>query len=234
MSKEIFVDALVARPDGIPFFSLLKSRLINGGRITQVQAVLDENNLTPGNLAEVVRLAFGVEIELEDILVGDTRISERDRSFAQKFGFKVLPLAYASLNGDQVEAWIQSTLVLEEHPLARTGNENAVMITTESSLSPGSLSRNHVLPYGEATSAYYLRMTVRDHPGVLAMITQKFAGSNINIRGVIQPKAEEGSKVTDIAFILSPCKTHVLQSTLVSIGASENVRETNAVFRVLL
>lgn len=232
--KEIHVGFLATKPDGVPLFSLLKDRLINGGRITQVQAVLDGDNLTPGNLVEVVRLAFGVEIELRDIHAGDTKISERDRLLAGQFGFTVLPLAYASLNGGQVEAWIQPTLVLEEHPLARTGNKNAAMITTEPFLSLDSLSQNHALSYGETTAAHYLRMTARDHPGVLAGITREFAARNINVRGVIQPKAEEGSKVTDIAFILSPCQTHVFQSALASIMASKNVLETNAVFRVLL
>lgn len=231
--KEILVSSLVTKPaDLIPLSHLLRGYLDKG--ITEVQAVLEGRALNARNLADIVTLAFKTRIVPGDIYVDNSKIEERDQWFATQFGFTVLPLAYTRLHEGQVEAWIGPTLVLEEHPLARTGNKNAVMVTTESSLFAGSLSQNHVLPYEKTTAAHYLRMTVKDDPGVLAGITREFADRNINIRGVLQPKAEEGSEVTDIAFILSPCKTGVLQSALASIGASENILKTRAVFRVLL
>jgi homoserine dehydrogenase len=51
---------------------------------------------------------------------------------------------------------------------------------------PGSLSDKPILPIGEIETAYYLRMDVKDHPGVLAKIATVLSESDINIESIIQ------------------------------------------------
>lgn len=57
------------------------------------------------------------------------------------------------------------------------------------------LSDEKPKPMSEVSSAYYLRLTVADRPGVLAAISGIFAKRNISIAQVIQKKADEGQAV---------------------------------------
>lgn len=230
--REIFVGTVQTKPgDRIPIAHLLETRAINGG-IIGIQAALDRADLTPENLAYLANLAFSTQISPEQVYVDIRPIDKRDRFFADQFGFTILPLGYAGLKEGKIEAWIQPTLVPKDHSLTQTENGNAVMLTTGlGGVYP--LSFNQVRPYDESWAAHYVRMTVKDHPGVLARITWGFADRKISIKGLLQPKAPEGVDETDIASILWPCQTGVLQSALDSIGASEDILRTHAVFRVL-
>lgn len=232
-AREINVGLLVTRPDLIPLSHLLSTGYINKG-IVEVAAVFDGRKRSARNLAKIVALAFKRNIKLRDVYVDDSRIEERDQCFALQFGFTIAQLAYARLSGGQIEAWIGPTLIPKSYPLAQTESQNTVMVTSRSLRSSTREDQSEVRPYKEIILAHYVRMTVKDHPGVLASITKEFAERNINIKGVIQPKAQEGSGETDVAFILRPCQTGVLQSALASIGASEDILRTHAVFRVLL
>ncbi|WP_208022014.1 homoserine dehydrogenase [Pseudomaricurvus hydrocarbonicus] len=57
-----------------------------------------------------------------------------------------------------------------------------------------------VLPISEVTTAYYLRMTAEDRPGVLNKVTQILSDSGISIEAVIQKEPEEGG--TEVPLIL--------------------------------
>lgn len=52
-----------------------------------------------------------------------------------------------------------------------------------------------VLPVSEIVSRYYVRLTVVDKPGVMAMISSILAESNIGISSVVQPEGHEGASV---------------------------------------
>ncbi len=54
-----------------------------------------------------------------------------------------------------------------------------------------SLREQEILPIEEVTTAYYLRMIIEDHPGVLNKITQILSDSGISIEAVIQKENEE-------------------------------------------
>jgi homoserine dehydrogenase len=59
---------------------------------------------------------------------------------------------------------------------------------TSPSLSFGKGSRA-VVPMGEIASKYYLRITVKDSPGVLAAITRVFADNDVSITTVQQSES---------------------------------------------
>jgi homoserine dehydrogenase len=58
-----------------------------------------------------------------------------------------------------------------------------------------------VLPIGDVTSRYYLRLSVVDKPGVLARVAAILAASKIGISSVIQPEGHEGESVPLILMI---------------------------------
>jgi homoserine dehydrogenase len=64
-----------------------------------------------------------------------------------------------------------------------------------------SLSDLPVLPIGEVETAYYLRLTVADEPGVLADITRILADAAISIDAVLQREPAEGEQRTDIILL---------------------------------
>jgi homoserine dehydrogenase len=66
---------------------------------------------------------------------------------------------------------------------------------------PGQLADIKVLPIGEVTTSYYLRMRVQDKPGVLADITRILADQQISIDAMIQREPAEGEQQTDIIML---------------------------------
>jgi len=66
---------------------------------------------------------------------------------------------------------------------------------------PDRLSRERILPMGEVETSYYLRLRVRDQPGVLADITRILAASRISIDAMVQKEPGEGEKRVDIVLL---------------------------------
>jgi homoserine dehydrogenase len=66
---------------------------------------------------------------------------------------------------------------------------------------PDRLARDPILPIGEVETSYYLRMRVRDRPGVLADVTRILADSKISIDAMVQKEPEEGESRVDIVML---------------------------------
>ena len=66
---------------------------------------------------------------------------------------------------------------------------------------PDRLSDVRILPIGEVETSYYLRMRVRDKPGVLADITRILADSSISIDAMVQKEPGEGESRVDIVML---------------------------------
>jgi homoserine dehydrogenase len=66
---------------------------------------------------------------------------------------------------------------------------------------PGSLAKDPILPIGAVETSYYLRMRVKDRPGVLADITRILADSKISIDAMVQKEPGEGEKQVDIVML---------------------------------
>ncbi|MGB9603412.1 MAG: homoserine dehydrogenase [Verrucomicrobiia bacterium] len=69
-----------------------------------------------------------------------------------------------------------------------------------------------IVPIGDVSSQYYIRLTVLDKPGVLAKISTIFGDSNISIASVIQPESREGESVPLIMMIHSAPNSAMLKS----------------------
>jgi homoserine dehydrogenase len=88
-----------------------------------------------------------------------------------------------------------------------------------------------VLPIGEVTCRYYLRLSVIDKPGTLAKITAILGASNIGISSVIQPEGHEGESVPLILMIHDATNKNVGQA-LAKIGKLSAVKAPPLMIRV--
>ncbi len=66
---------------------------------------------------------------------------------------------------------------------------------------PDQLSAIPILPMGEVETAYYLRMRVKDRPGVLAEITRVLADLSISIDAMVQKEPHEGEEEANIIML---------------------------------
>ncbi len=66
---------------------------------------------------------------------------------------------------------------------------------------PDQLHDTPVLPMGKIESAYYLRLSAYDRPGVMADVTRILADGEISIDAILQKEAEEGEDVVDVIIL---------------------------------
>ncbi|MBL8385672.1 MAG: homoserine dehydrogenase [Burkholderiales bacterium] len=66
---------------------------------------------------------------------------------------------------------------------------------------PDRLANTPILPIGEVETSYYLRLRVKDQPGVLADITRVLADNNISIDAMVQKEPAEGEDQVDIIML---------------------------------
>ncbi|MFN3543825.1 MAG: homoserine dehydrogenase [Thiobacillus sp.] len=66
---------------------------------------------------------------------------------------------------------------------------------------PDQLANTPILPMDEVRTAYYLRLSAFDRPGVLADITRILADSDISIDAMVQKEPAEGEEQVDIILL---------------------------------
>ncbi|MBR5999849.1 MAG: homoserine dehydrogenase [Oxalobacter sp.] len=66
---------------------------------------------------------------------------------------------------------------------------------------PDAMNDTPILPISEVTTSYYLRMQVKDQPGVLADITRILADLKISIDAFLQKEPLEGETLVDIIVL---------------------------------
>ena len=81
---------------------------------------------------------------------------------------------------------------------------------------PDQLADTPILAMGEVTTSYYLRMRVKDQPGVLADVTRVLADNNISIDAMVQKEPAEGVDQVDIIML-----THRAVESLVNIAIAK-------------
>jgi homoserine dehydrogenase len=69
---------------------------------------------------------------------------------------------------------------------------------------PDQLSNEPVLPMDDVETGYYLRLRVKDKPGVLSEITRVFADLKISIDAMVQKEPHEGEDQADIVMLTHP------------------------------
>jgi homoserine dehydrogenase len=86
------------------------------------------------------------------------------------------------------------------------------------------------VPIEEARTRYYLRMEVRDQPGVLGRIATAFGENGVSIASLVQKPLLDGK--AEIVWITHEVEERSLRSALDAIGALPAVHDIPSVIRV--
>ena len=70
---------------------------------------------------------------------------------------------------------------------------------------PDQLRDTPILPIEKIETAYYLRISAYDKPGVMADVTRILADSHISIDAMLQKEAEEGEDIVDVIILSHRC-----------------------------
>jgi homoserine dehydrogenase len=90
---------------------------------------------------------------------------------------------------------------------------------------PDQLRNTPILPITKVETAYYLRLSVFDKPGVMADVTRILADSHISIDAMLQKEAEEGEDKVDVIILTHRC---VEENANVAIAKIENLATSAA------
>jgi len=81
-----------------------------------------------------------------------------------------------------------------------------------------------VMPIGEVTTSYYLRLKVSDETGVLANITKLLADNNISIDALLQKEAGHGESQTDLVILTHQTQEKYMMHAIASIEKLDTVQ----------
>jgi homoserine dehydrogenase len=97
---------------------------------------------------------------------------------------------------------------------------------------PDQLHDTPILPMGKVETAYYLRLSAYDRPGVMADVTRILADHEISIDAVLQKEAEEGEDVVDVIILTHRCLEEQANAAIAKIEALASM--ANKVVRIRL
>jgi homoserine dehydrogenase len=88
---------------------------------------------------------------------------------------------------------------------------------------PGSMVNTTIMPMGEITTSYYLRLRVADVTGVLADITRILADNSISIDAMLQREADDGENQTDLIMLTHETKEKNILAAIAKVEALKTV-----------
>ncbi len=97
---------------------------------------------------------------------------------------------------------------------------------------PDQLHDTPILPMGKVETAYYLRLSAYDKPGVMADVTRILADNAISIDAMLQKEAEEGEDVVDVIILTHRCLEENANIAIAKIEALATI--ANKVVRIRL
>jgi homoserine dehydrogenase len=97
---------------------------------------------------------------------------------------------------------------------------------------PDQLHDTPILPMGKVETAYYLRLSAYDRPGVMADVTRILADNEISIDAMLQKEAEEGEDVVDVIILTHRCLEERANNAIAKIEKLNSM--ANKVVRIRL
>jgi len=89
-----------------------------------------------------------------------------------------------------------------------------------------------IKPIDEIETQYYIRLTAKDQPGVLAQIARVFGDNAISIASAIQPESDEKTQTAEIVIMTHPAREKAMQAALRKLEKLEVVKEIANFIRV--
>ncbi|MEH6467196.1 MAG: homoserine dehydrogenase [Porticoccus sp.] len=115
-----------------------------------------------------------------------------------------------------------SSVIADIVDLARTLTADPEHRVPHLGFQPDQLNDIDVLPISEIETAYYLRITALDVPGVLAKITQVLSEANISVEAVIQKEPEAGKDHVQLILLTNRAVEKYLDEAVEKIQALES------------
>jgi homoserine dehydrogenase len=97
---------------------------------------------------------------------------------------------------------------------------------------PDQLRDTPILPMGKVETAYYLRLSAYDKPGVMADVTRILADNGISIDAMLQKEAEENEVTVDVIILTHRCLEENANIAIAKIEALSSM--ANKVVRIRL
>jgi homoserine dehydrogenase len=97
---------------------------------------------------------------------------------------------------------------------------------------PDQIRNTPMLPMGKVETAYYLRLSAIDRPGVMADVTRILADNHISIDAMLQKEAEEGEDIVDVIILTHRCVEENANLAISKIEALPTI--ANKVVRIRL
>ena len=97
----------------------------------------------------------------------------------------------------------------------------------------GSLGPASIVPIGESSCAFYLRLAVVDRPGVLARVAEEFGRNGVSIRSMEQQPLDDDPDGASLIFITHVSNEGAVRTTLDALGGLDIVTGVHTVLRVV-
>jgi homoserine dehydrogenase len=75
----------------------------------------------------------------------------------------------------------------------------------------------HILDMSELRTRYYIRLTAKDRPGVLAQIAARLGEAGISISSVIQKEANQDSQTAELVIMTHEAREAAMQKALAEV-----------------
>ena len=116
-----------------------------------------------------------------------------------------------------------SSVISDIVDLARAMDVDSSQRVPALAFHPGQIEVDPVLPIEEVETAYYMRMSALDEPGVLSAVATILGDNGVSIEAMIQKPLVEGEDHVALIILTSVVKEKSLQSALKSVEALETV-----------
>jgi homoserine dehydrogenase len=116
-----------------------------------------------------------------------------------------------------------SAVVADIIDVARTLTTDPENRVPHLAFQPGELSDTPVLPMDDVVTAYYLRMTVEDRPGVLAAVSGILSEHGISIEAMQQKEPAEGETQVPLVMLTQSVRESQMNAALGGIEALDSV-----------
>jgi homoserine dehydrogenase len=89
-----------------------------------------------------------------------------------------------------------------------------------------------ILPIADLVTRYYIRLTAKDQPGVLAQIAACLGEAEISIATVIQKETDPASKTAELVIMTHEAREAAMQSALKAVENLDVVQDIGNFLRV--
>ena len=126
-----------------------------------------------------------------------------------------------------------SAVIADLADLGRTIGADANNRVPALGFQPDAISDQTILPMGEVETAYYLRLSAQDHPGVLADVTRILSDRGISIEAVLQIEVSDPEHdLVPIIMLTQRIKEKEMNTAIGEIEALDSI--ANKVIRIRL